>query len=290
MNDGITILTIDSYPDTLKQLNSLPKKFYMRGTLPDQKGRKLLCVVGSRKDSDYGRDACRKIIMGLNGYPISIVSGLAIGIDSYSHTVALEAGLNCIGFPGSSLDWDRIYPASSTPLAKRIIANGGSLLSEYSSADTYAEWAFARRNRYMAGISHATLIIEARKRSGSLMTAKYAEEYSRDVLAVPGSIFSDLTHGPHMLLGGCANPATCSEDVLRVLGFDVKSRSIMETGAFRALDPVSKQLVREVACGEITIDILAEKLKIGIGDLNEKISYLELEGFIKTNGDLLHLA
>jgi len=262
----------------------------MRGTLPKTKNHKFLCVVGSRHPSPYGQEACRKLISGLRGYPISIVSGLAIGIDSYSHKIALENGLNCIGFPGSSLEWDGIYPPSSTPLARRIISSGGCLLSEYGPDYVYVKWAFPSRNRYMAGISHATLVIEAKKRSGSLITTKCAEDYGRDVLAVPGSIFSDLSYGPHMLLGGCANPATCSEDILNVLGFDVKGRSLSDNPAFKRLDPISKKIALEIAHGETTADDICEYLSIGISELNERLSMLELEGLIKIYGGSLRIA
>ena len=267
-----------------------PETLYIRGALSDSKSQKYLCVVGSRSPSPYGLDACRELIIGLKGYPISIVSGLAIGIDGYAHKMALEVGLNCVGFPGSPLDWDKIYPQSSLPLAREIVSKGGSLLSEYSSDFIYGEWVFPRRNNYMAGISHATLIIEAGKRSGSLMTAKYAENYSRDVLAVPGSIFSDLTFGPHLLLKGCANPATCSEDILQILGFDVKAGSIMDSPAFHELDPISKRIIRQISHGETTIDELIGLLKINIDDLNEKLSNLELEGFIKIGSGSMRVA
>lgn len=290
MNDEIRTLFADSYPITLKNIHNPPKKLYIRGAMPTDKKQKFLCVIGSRRPSSYGYEVCRKLITGLKGYPISIVSGLAIGMDSYSHQVALETGLNCVGFPGSSLEWDLLYPRSSLPLAKEIISSGGCLLSECGTDFIYAKWAFPSRNRYMAGISHATLIIEAAERSGSLMTAKYAENFSRDVLTVPGSIFSEMTFGPHMLLKGCANPATCPEDILQILGFDTQVRSITDMPGFNYLDDMSKRIVREIRHSETTIDMLRETLKISTIELNEKLSNLEIEGFIKPSGDVLRLA
>lgn len=290
MNNEIRTISIGSFPETFRNMRNPPEELYIRGRLPDSKDQRYLCVVGSRAPSSYGQDVCQKLITGLKGYPISIVSGLAIGIDSYSHKIALEAGLNCIGFPGSRLEWDRLYPSSSVPLAKQIIASGGALLSECGSDFIYAKWAFPSRNRYMAGISHATLVIEARKRSGSLITARYAEDEGRDLMTVPGSIFSDLTYGPHMLLKGCANPVSCSEDILQILGFDVQPRSYLESLAFSELDDTSKKIVRGIAGGEATVDVLSEKLKMSIADLNEKLSMLELEGAIRISGGRLHLA
>lgn len=286
MNDSIRIILKDQYPTLLQNMTSPPRQLYIRGKLPD-KDQKLLCVIGARYPSSYGLDACRKLLTGLKGYPISIVSGLAIGLDSYSHEIALEVGLHCIGFPGSPLDWNLIHPHSSQPLARRIVGSGGALLSECGPDFEYAKWAFPSRNRYMAGISHATLVIEGRKKSGSLMTAEYAGQYNRDLMAVPGSIFSDLSVGPHKLLKDHANPATCSEDILQVLGFDVNAGSYVDSPAFKALDPISQLILKEVVHGDATIDSVMEKLGLGISDVNEKIATLEMEDVIKFDGNLL---
>jgi len=290
MNNDINILTRSHFPINLNNIKSPPKQLFIRGTLPTLHNHKFLCVVGSRYPSTYGKEACKKLLSGLKGYPISIVSGLAIGIDSHSHKVALDVGLNCIGFPGSPLEWDMIHPKSSIPLAKEIVDKGGSILSEYGQDFIYADWAFPSRNRLMAGISHATLVIEAKKGSGSLMTAKYAEDFGRDLLTVPGSIFSDMTYGPHMLLKSCANPVTCSEDILSILGFNVVAMDIEDQLSFRDLDDISKQIVREIAKSEITIDMLCHVLHLGIGDVNERISKLELDGLIRSKNEILYVA
>lgn len=213
----------EKYPFLLRQITQLTPEMDIIGTLPTD-DHAFLCVVGSRSYSNYGKDSCRKLILGLRGYPIVIVSGMAIGMDSFAHEAALEAGLTTISFPGSGLDPSVLYPSSSRQLAKRIIAAGGALISRFPSLQLATDWTFPSRNRLMAGISHATLIIEARRGSGTLITAKYAEEFNRDVLAVPGPIDSELSYGPHMLIRRGATPITSSQDILEALGFTETSR------------------------------------------------------------------
>lgn len=209
-----------SFPFLLKQISQLPEEMDYIGTIPGDKN-KFLCVVGSREYTPYGREACEKIIHGLKGFPVVIVSGLAFGIDSIAHEAALAAGLTTISFPGSGLDSSVMYPSKHLNLAQKIVDSGGALISRFESHQEQTYWTFPSRNRLMAGMSHATLIIEARRGSGTLLTAEYATQFDRDVLAIPGSIFSEHTYGPHMLISRGATPIISSEDVLRALGFEV---------------------------------------------------------------------
>ncbi len=184
----------------------------------------FLCIIGSRTQSTYGQRTCERLISGLAGYPIVIVSGLAVGMDSIAHEAALKVNLKTIAFPGSGLNEDVIYPYSRRNLAKQIVTAGGALVSSFPDSMLSQNWMFPVRNRLMAGISHATLVIEARRGSGTLITAKYAEEFNRDVLAVPGPIDSELSYGPHMLIRRGATPITSSQDILEALGFTETTR------------------------------------------------------------------
>ncbi len=208
----------NKYPHLLKQITQLTEEMDIIGEMPSDEYT-FLCVIGSRTHSSYGKDACAKIISGLKGYPIVIVSGLAVGIDSIAHEEALKAGLKTIAFPGSGLASSVLYPFSRHDLAKRIVKAGGALISKFSSEQRSDIWTFPSRNRLMAGISHAVLILEARKGSGTLGTADYATEFNRDIMAVPGNIFSELSYGPHMLIQRGAAAVTCADDVLEALGF-----------------------------------------------------------------------
>ncbi len=206
------------FPPLLLEINDPPKSLRIVGELP--KGEKYLTVVGSRKYSDYGRSVCEKLIEGLRGYPITIISGLALGMDAIAHRAALRAGLKTIGVPGSGLGEKTLYPTTNRMLAEEIVESGGALMSEFPDDFRPRLYSFPQRNRIMAGMSHAVLVIEAELKSGTLITSKYAIEYNRDVFTVPNSIFSKTSEGPHMLLRLGATPITQSSDIISALGLD----------------------------------------------------------------------
>jgi DNA processing protein len=204
------------FPPLLLEINDPPKSLRIVGELP--KTEKYLCVVGSRKYSEYGKAVCEKLIESLQGYSITIVSGLALGMDAIAHRSALKAGLPTIAVPGSGLGEKTIYPSTNRILAEEIVLKGGALISEFPDDFRPHLYSFGQRNRIMAGMSHATLIIEAELKSGTLITSKYATEYNRDVFTVPNSIFSKTSEGPHMLLRLGATPITQSSDIISALG------------------------------------------------------------------------
>lgn len=210
-----TLLKKD-FPPLLKEINDPPKEMRIVGEFPQTE--KYLCVVGSRKYSDYGKTVCEELIDGLRGYSITIVSGLALGMDAIAHRSALNAKLPTVAVPGSGLDEKVLYPSTNQGLAREIIESGGALLSEFKDDFKATPYSFPQRNRIMAGMSHATLVVEAELQSGTLITSKYAIEYNRDVFTVPHSIFSKTSEGPHMLLRLGATPITSSEDIITGLG------------------------------------------------------------------------
>jgi DNA processing protein len=175
-------------------------------------------VVGSRNYSNYAKQVIDHLIGGLRGYPISIISGLAIGVDTLAHMAALENNLYTLAVPGSGLNDSAIYPSQNKKLAHRILESGGGLLSEFEPTLRAAPWTFPQRNRIMAGLSHATLLIEAAEKSGTLITARLATDFNREVLVVPGNIFSENSRGVHQFLKLGATPVTSPEDILDVLG------------------------------------------------------------------------
>jgi len=267
----------------LKEIPQPPKKLYMQGTNP-LNDSKFLTVVGSRSFSSYGNMACQQLISGLRGHNISIVSGLALGIDTIAHTTALEAGLHTIAVPGSGLDEKVLYPASNRNLAKRIISEGGMLLSEFEPDFKATVWSFPQRNRIMAGIADAVLIIEAQEKSGTLITARMALDYNRDVLAVPGSIFAQSSQGTNILIKQGATPIHSSSDILEALGImedqqlelDISSLSESEQKILLALnDPISK-------------DDLARQDILSSPEMNATLSLLEIKGLIKETGGKMY--
>ena len=225
--EDIVKLTGDQIPKPLLEIPQPPKQLYLRGKLPSP-DLIYLAVVGSRNFTTYGKEACQKLIAGLKGYPIVIVSGLAMGIDTIAHRAALSAGLITMCMPGSGLDNNVIHPKQYVKLAQEIVDAGGCLISELEPDWKATIYSFPQRNRLMAGISKAVLIIEAQEKSGTLITARMALDYNRDVLAVPGQIFSDNSKGTNRLIHQGATPITTSEELLIALGFDVQKEEVSE--------------------------------------------------------------
>ena len=261
------------FPQQLAEISDPPKVLYLRGSLPPL-DHKLLTVVGSRKMSTYGKDACEYLIQGLAGYPITIVSGLALGIDAVAHRAALAAGLRTLALPGSGVNDDVLYPASHRGLAKEIIAAGGGIMSEFEpDAKTMLHF-FPQRNRIMAGISHAVLIVEAGLKSGTLITAKLATEYNRELLIVPHSIFSEGGAGGHIFMKLGAAPVRSPEDILDVLGMK-KSEAQKEL----LLNPSEKKLL-DLLSSPLSRDELIRELGVPTGEANVLIASMELRGLI----------
>ncbi|MEK7462675.1 MAG: DNA-processing protein DprA, partial [Patescibacteria group bacterium] len=205
------------FPALLREIPQPPAALNYRGVLPPPHIT-LLSVVGSRKYTSYGKQVVDELIAGLKGYPVGIVSGLALGIDSLGHEAALANNLYTLAIPGGGLGDDVIYPASHKRLAFRILEAGGGLLSEFAPDFRATDWSFPQRNRLVAGISKATLLIEAAEKSGTLITARLTADYNRELMVVPGSIFSKTSAGAHQFLKLGATPVTCAKDILEVLG------------------------------------------------------------------------
>lgn len=228
-----------NFPFKLQEIPDPPKQLYIEGSLPDPNEYIYLAVVGSRKHSDYGKVACEDLIRGLARQPIVIVSGLALGMDAVAHRAALEAGLLTIAMPGSGLAPEVIAPRTHFRLSRDIVDAGGALVSEFEPEHKAAPWTFPKRNRIVAGMCDAVLIVEASEKSGALITAKLAIEYNRDVLALPGSIYSEQSKGTNKLIARGAYPITSSEDIIQ--HFNLQSEDAPDQG--QLFDSFSEQEV-----------------------------------------------
>jgi DNA processing protein len=266
-----------NFPELLKEIPDTPKRLRYEGELP-REGNKLLAIVGSRKYSSYGREVCESLIMGLVGHPITIVSGLALGIDSIAHRAALRAGLQTVAIPGSGLDRKVLHPHSHVNLADEIVENGGCLISEYDDTMPSGAWAFPRRNRIMAGMCHATIVIEAEIKSGTLITSRLATEYNREVGAVPGPVDSPTSDGPHMLIRLGAALIRDAGDVLELLGLQRTS----DHPVLVNIDDLNNEekifiKILEEPCSR---DELIRKSKLDTGTASAILSLLEIKGLI----------
>jgi DNA processing protein len=277
-SDDLQLLAPEDFPPLLNEIADPPKQLYVRGTLPRDE-RKWLAIVGSRACTPYGRQVVKHLIAGLRGHPVLIVSGLAFGIDAEAHKAALEVGLTTVAVPGSGLDWNVMYPKSHLGLAREIIAAGGCLLSEEEPNTRAADWTFPKRNRIMVGLSHATLVVEAKERSGSLITARLATEYNRDLLVVPGSIFSAESKGTHQFLRLGATAVTSPADLLQALNIEKKTgpQSLAE---LRTDLSDEEMRVFEIIASPCSRDDLLSALEMPITEANVLLSTMEIKGLI----------
>ncbi|MDO8513995.1 MAG: DNA-processing protein DprA [bacterium] len=278
MDDALKLLSPADFPPLLREIPDAPKQLCMRGEWPSFE-KKWLAVVGSRAMSTYGKQACRHLIEGLRGYPIVIVSGLAYGVDAEAHRCALDAGLTTVGVPGSGLDWNVVYPKANVGLAREILKAGGALISEEKPDAKTMDYMFPKRNRIMAGLSHATLIIEAKEKSGSLITAKLVTEYNRDLLVVPGSIFSAESKGTHQFLRLGATAATSAEDILVALGIAKREGPASWAELRDDLSP-DELRVFEIIHSPVSRDELITELELPISEANVLLSTMEIKGLI----------
>jgi DNA processing protein len=209
----------NAYPNLLRDIAGPPQELFYLGADPSEWiDRPRVAIVGSRAVSAYGKQVTALLARALAERGIVIVSGLALGVDGIAHQACLEAGGTTVAILANGLD--RIYPATHTALGKRILGQGGTIMSEYAAGMPGFKYNFIARNRIVAGLSQALLITEAAEKSGTLHTAKFALEQGRDVLAVPGNITSPGSAGTNQLIKTGAIPVTSVDDVLYALGVD----------------------------------------------------------------------
>lgn len=258
-----------------------PKQLSIRGTFPNDPHLVFLTIVGSRKKTPYGAEVCRKLISGLRGYPIIIVSGLAAGIDTIAHESAIDANLTTLAFPGSGLDEKILHPKMNRHLAQKILETGGCLISEFDDDQEGSHWTFPQRNRLMAGISRATLLIEGTHKSGSRITARLATEYNRDVFAIPGDIFKEGSEAPNELIRMGATPITNSTELLEALGFHVTEQPMLDL--FTDATPSEQSLLKLLASPMRRGDLIRAS-GMTTAQANVTISQMEMKGLIKDMG------
>jgi DNA processing protein len=276
-------LAVDEFPPLLHEIPGPPAQLFSRGILP-RGDTKLLAVVGSRNYSNYGKQTVEYLLEGLRGYDITIVSGLALGIDALAHTAALENGLTTLAVPGSGLDDSVIYPRKHVGLAHRILESGGGLLSEFDPYFYATKWSFPQRNRIMAGMSHATLVIEASEKSGTLITARLTADYNRELLVVPGNIFSENSKGPHQFLKLGAIPVTSPDDILEALQLERRD----ETHAVVVSLSEAEEQVVTLLTSPTDRDTLIRALDMDTQEANILLMHMELSGSIRESNGIFY--
>lgn len=263
------------YPKLLLEIPDKPKRLFLRGPAPDPKGF-FVCVVGSRATTPYGRRMTAKLVAGLAGSSVTVVSGLALGTDAEAHKAALDAGVPTIAILPSSCDEESIYPATNRALARRILESGGALISEYSPGTRPMLHHFPGRNRIMAGMSKAVVIIEASEKSGTLITARLALEYNHEVLAVPHEIGRQNGEGANRLIREGATLVREGADILQALGISAPTTQLsLPTD----LSEEETQVLRALR-GAVEKDELSEATGLSTQKTNVALSSLLIRGLI----------
>ncbi|MFA7209750.1 MAG: DNA-processing protein DprA [Parcubacteria group bacterium] len=280
-NIEMIIETDDRYPRLLKEIPTAPYILYMKGEI--DLNAPMVSIVGSRKYTDYGSRAAYAFAKGLAKAGITVVSGMAYGIDSIAHRGALDGGGKTIAVLGDSLDDKNIYPTSNFRLSREIAASG-CLLSDYPiETPAGIPGNFPARNRIIAGLSSGTLVIEAGEKSGTLITSNLALEFNRDVFAVPGPIFSPQSVGTNDLIKKGAKTVTGIQDILEELNLE----RIAEKSQAPAKIPSSKEeeaVLRLLSNEPVHIDNISKDSKLGTATVASTLAMMEIKGWTRNIG------
>lgn len=268
-----------AFPYRLNECADGPLMLYQKGELP-LNDQRYVAIVGTRDCTDYGIELCRQLIESFQGKSITVVSGLAHGIDYWVHKFCVKYNVPTIGVLGHGLD--RIYPAVHRDLAKKMLQNG-SLLTEFIPWTNPDRENFPKRNRIVAGLCDATIVIESKIKGGSLITARLANDYNRDVFACPGNILKSTSIGCNSLIANDeAHLLQSPEQFLEVMNWnDNPTHVIQQRKIFPNLNDEQKSILSIIeASTKIQIDQLAISSSMPISKLNTILFYLELEGVI----------
>jgi len=308
------------YPKLLKEIKDAPKRLYHKGDYSPEIFNNCLAVVGSRRMTSYGKRAIEKIVSKIAASGITIVSGFMFGVDATAHKAALDVGGRTIAVMPCGIDI--IHPEYQEKLYNDILKNNGLIISEFENDLPPALWTYPKRNRIVAGLSQATLVIEAAINSGSLITAKYAKEYNRKLFVVPGPITSANSEGINQLMKEGASIASKAEDVLeyyknhgffsyftpkgpyvlqknhnpsKVLPEHNFSSRFTQDGAYASQknhtpsSPLESKIITELKNEPMEVDVLARMLGMSASEIGTKISLMQLQGIITKQGNKYYI-
>lgn len=275
------------YPSCLSQIHDPPPALFLKGDparLAEFMARPRAAIVGARRASRYGKDAARRIAEELSDNGVCVVSGMALGIDAAAHEGSLMAAGGAIAVLGCGVDI--VYPRTNARLYRTIIENG-LVISEYPPGNEPVPWRFPARNRIIAGLAGGVIVVEAKGKSGALITADFALEQGREVWAVPGSIFSDLSEGTHRLLRAGASAITSAFDVLEDMGIDVSALNHQPANA-AARPPADltgdeRRLFDALDSSSAHPDSLAKAAKLSGARVSAALVSLELKGLARAD-------
>lgn len=284
---GVQVLTWDdeNYPRHLKEIDQPPPVLYVRGSLSPEDDW-AVAIVGTRKVTAYGRQVAEEVATALAHNGVTIVSGMARGIDSIAHQAALNTGGRTLAVLGSGVDL--IYPPENRKLASQIIEHG-ALVSDYALGTQPDGQNFPPRNRIISGLSLAVIIVEAGVTSGALITASFAAEQGRDVFAVPGNINAPQSQGTNRLISDGAQPLLNPQDVLEALNLTM----VTEHQAVRVAlptDPVEARLYKLLSHEPMHVDEIRAQANMPIEAVSATLSMMELKGMVRHVGGMNYVA
>ena len=283
--EGVIKKESTRYPRFLKDIGDAPKQLYYRGDWNPELFERCLAVVGTRRMTSYGKRMTEQIVGGVAAAGLTIVSGFMYGIDATAHKAAVQAGGKTIAVMPCGIDV--VYPEYQADLYQEILDTGGLIVSEYEGTHPTISWTFPRRNRIVAGLSQATLVVEAGQDSGALITANLAKKYGRKVFAVPNPLTSPVSQGVTQLLKEGAIVTSGANDILQYYGLPKRDLGAPKSRLGEIGSELEQKIVQQLKKEAMEIDILARKLEIPAAKIGAAISMLQLEGYItKEQGKL----
>lgn len=274
----------EGYPDRLREISAPPPVLYLWGELAPV-DRWAVAVVGTRRMSSYGRSVAEELARELAGHGITVVSGLARGVDGAAHRASLEGGGRTLAVLGSGLDV--VYPPEHRALAEEIAASG-AVLSDYPLGTEPEPGNFPPRNRIISGLALAVVVIEAGANSGALITADFAAEQGRDVFAVPGNIYVPTSEGTNRLIRDGAHPLLDPKDVLEALNLELAVRQEVVQQALPE-DPTERRLLETLSKEPTHIDELGAKVGLSSSEVAASLALLELKGHVRQVGGMKYV-
>jgi DNA processing protein len=282
---GIDVFTLgeERFPDLLREVPTPPSVLYVRGTLQDV-DLKAVGMVGTRRCTSYGRQIATTMAEDFARAGVTVVSGLALGIDGAAHRGALAGGGRTIAVLGSGVD--QIYPSSHRELAEQIMANG-AIISDYPPGTKPDARNFPPRNRIIAGLSLGIVVVEAPKRSGALITVDFAADYGRDVFCVPGNVQSDVSAGCHAVIRDGGRLVTSAADVLDDLGIAAPKQGQAKQQAFPMTED-ERHLFNYIRWDPTHVDELAAAANLNAAQAGALLTLLELKGAVRDTGGQMY--
>jgi DNA processing protein len=287
--ENISAITVDdkNYPRLLKEIYSPPQLIYFKGKLKNNEEFNL-SVVGSRKFTSYGKMVAEEIVENLARNNLTIVSGLALGIDSIAHEATLRASGRTIAVIGSGLDRQSVYPSSNRYLMEKIINSGGAVISEFPLGTPPLRHNFPQRNRIIAGLSLGTLVIEAGEKSGALITARCSLEQNREVFAVPGNIYSPASAGTNELIKKGAHPVTSADNIIEILNL-TRITEYIDAKKIIPETAEEEKIIKHLSKEPTHINNLVRLSKLDTKTINSTLTIMEMKGMIKNVGNMQYV-